>query len=100
MILKWNYAFIIKILQLFKIYAQILIAHSSSILGNIGLHFSLKCPKRYILRYQFIKLDKNAKTMMPIFQKNLLYINGRLSKIRSLHTYVMHRMFYFEQYCM
>ena len=23
--------------------------------------------KSYILRYQFIKLDKNAKTMMPIF---------------------------------
>ena len=25
-------------------------------------------------------------------------MNGVLSKIRSLHTYVMHWMFYFEQY--
>ena len=35
-----------------------------------------------------------------IFFKNiLLYMIGRLSKIRSLHTYAMHRMFYFESYC-
>ena len=68
MILKWNYALIVKILKLFKIYAQILIAHSSSVLRNIGLHFSLEYPKRYILRYHFIKLDKNAKNMMPIFK--------------------------------
>ena len=67
MILKWNYAFMIKILELFKIYAQSLIAHFSSSLRNIGLHFSLKCPKRYILSYQFIKLDKNAKIMKSIF---------------------------------
>ena len=26
-------------------------------------------------------------------------MNSGLSKIRSLHTYVMHRMFYFERYC-
>ena len=26
-------------------------------------------------------------------------MNGGLSKIRSLHTYVMHWMFYFERYC-
>ena len=26
-------------------------------------------------------------------------MNGGLSKIRSLHTYVIHRMFYFERYC-
>ena len=26
-------------------------------------------------------------------------MNGRLSKIRSLHTYAMRRMFYFERYC-
>ena len=50
-----------------KIYAQILIAHYTSILKNIRVHFSLKCPKKYILRYQFIKLDKNAKIMMSIF---------------------------------
>ena len=67
MILKWNYAHIIKIFKVFKIYAQILIAHSSSVLRTIGLHFSLKCPKRYILRYQSIKLAKNAKIMMSIF---------------------------------
>ena len=30
-----------------------------------------------------------------------MYMNGGLSKIRSLHahTYVMYRMFYFERYC-
>ena len=33
------------------------------------------------------------------FKNILLYMNDRLSKIRSLHTYVMHRMFYFEWYC-
>ena len=33
------------------------------------------------------------------FKNILLYMNGRLSKIRSLHTYVMHQMFYFERYC-
>ena len=67
MILKWNYAFIMKILELFRFDAQILIAHSSSVFRDIGLHFSLKCLKRYILRYQFVKLDKNAKIMMSIF---------------------------------
>ena len=30
-------------------------------------YFSLKCPKWYILRYQFIKWDKNAKIMTSIF---------------------------------
>ena len=69
MILKWNYAFIMISLQLFKIYAQILIAHSHSsfILRNIWLHFSLTCPKRYIKRNQFIKVEKNTKIMMSIF---------------------------------
>ena len=67
MILKWNCTFIIKILEIFKFYAQILIAHSSSVLWNIGLHFSFKCPKRYILWYQFLKLDKSANIMMSIF---------------------------------
>ena len=34
------------------------------------------------------------------YSKNILvYTNCRLSKIRSLHTYVMYRMFYFERYC-
>ena len=27
-------------------------------------------------------------------------MSGQLSKIRSLHTYIMYRMFYFEWYCM
>ena len=45
-----------------------MIAHSSSVLRNIGLHFSLKCPKRYVLWYEFIKLDKNAKIMMSFFK--------------------------------
>ena len=67
MILKWNYAFIMKILELLKIYAQIFIIRSSSILRNIGLHFTLKSPKRCILWYQLIKLDKNAKILMSIF---------------------------------
>ena len=33
------------------------------------------------------------------FKNSLLHINGWLSKIRSLHTYDMYRMFYFERYC-
>ena len=37
------------------------------VLGNIWLHFSLKCPKRYILLYCVIKLDKNAKIILSIF---------------------------------
>ena len=77
MIFKLNYAFIMKMLELFKMYAQILIAHSST-LKNIGLHFSPKCPKRYILRYQFIQLNKNAKIMMSIF-------NGCRTKLEFLH---------------
>ena len=32
------------------------------------------------------------------FKNILLYRNGGLAKIRSLHTYVIHRMFYFERY--
>ena len=60
MILKWNYAFIMKILLLIKIYAQILIAHSSSILRNIGLHFSLKCLKRYILPHHTVENVTNS----------------------------------------
>ena len=35
MILKWNYAFIVKIFGHFEMYAQILIAQSSSVLKNI-----------------------------------------------------------------
>ena len=56
-----------KILELLKIYAKILIAHFSSVLRNIGLHFSLKCPKIYILGYLLIKLRKITKFMMSIF---------------------------------
>ena len=37
-----NFSLIMKILELFEIYAQILIAHFSSVLRNIGLHFTLK----------------------------------------------------------
>ena len=44
-----------------------IIFHSFSVLRNIWLHVSLECPKSYILRYQIIKLDKNAKNMMSIF---------------------------------
>ena len=69
--------FFMKILELFLIYAWILIAHSSSILRNIWLNFSLKCTKRYILRYQFIELGKNAKRMM-------LFFNGCSTKSPSL----------------
>ena len=39
--------------------------------------FSLKCPKRYILGYLLIKLHKNAKLMMSIF-------NGRRTKLDFL----------------
>ena len=56
-----------KILKLFKIYAQILIVRSCFVLRNIWMHFSLKGPKRYILLYCFIKLDKSAKIRLPIF---------------------------------
>ena len=66
MILKWNYALIMKIFKVF-IYAQIFIAHYSSILRNIGVHFLLKCPKWYVLRYSFMKLDKNVKIKLSIF---------------------------------
>ena len=58
------------------------------------------------------KLDrlyvKGAKRSMKMWTINfyqsfsiniLLYMNGRLSKIRSVHKYIMHRMFYFEWYC-
>ena len=69
MIFIWNYDFIIKILELFKIYAQILIAHFSSVLRNIELHFFFKCPKRYILGYLLIKLHENTKFTMSIFNK-------------------------------
>ena len=85
MILKWNYAFIMKILELFKIYAQIFIAHSSSILRNIGLHFSLKCPKRGILPYQFKKLDKNAKILVSIFK-------GCRTKLESFTVCYAHKL--------
>ena len=39
-----------------------MITHSSSVTRNIGPHFSSECPKSYILRYQFIKLDKMQKS--------------------------------------
>ena len=42
-----------------------------------------------------------AATFYDNFPKNILRnMNCRLSKIRSFHTYIMHRMFYFERYCM
>ena len=53
MILKWNSAFIMKILEFFEIYAQILIAHSCSVLKNLGCIF-------------------HAKIMMSIFYKGRL----------------------------
>ena len=35
-----------------------------------------------------------------VFQNTkLFYMNCRLSKIRSIHTYVIHRMVYYEPYC-
>ena len=45
-------------------------------------------------------LNVRATNFYKIFFKNvLLYMNGGLSKMCSLHTYVRHRMFYFERYC-
>ena len=41
-----------------------------------------------------------ANNFYKNFFKNIvLYMNGQPSNICSLHTYVMHRMFYFEWYC-
>ena len=47
---------------------------------------------------------RSVKMWHSNFYKNfvkiiLLYMNSGLSNIRSLHTYVMHRIFYFERYC-
>ena len=39
------------------------------------------------------------KLLEDFFLNVLSYMDGKVSKIRSLHTYVMHRMFYFERYC-
>ena len=40
------------------------------------------------------------KNRVDVFFCSSLYMNGGLSKMRSLHTQVMHRMFYFGRYCM
>ena len=32
------------------------------------------------------------------FKNSMMFMNGQLSKIRSVHTYFMHRMFCFEWY--
>ena len=63
-------------------YAQFLIEHSSSIFRNIGLHFSLKCPKTYILPYQFIKLDKNYDVCLT-----LIVISFYLKKFENRNSH-------------
>ena len=65
----------------------VLIVHSSSILWNIGLHFSLKYPERYILLYQFIKLDKIAKIIVSIF-------NGCRTKLGFFYSVECKDMFH------
>ena len=67
MILNRNFVFIMEIMDFFWIYAWTLIVHFCSILRNIELYFSLIYPKRYILVYLFMKLDKSARIIMPIF---------------------------------
>ena len=47
----------------------------------------------------FYNLYLHFTFVVRVFKNVLLCMNVRLSKIRLFHTYVMHRMFYFERYC-
>ena len=47
------------------------------------MDFSLKCPKRYVLRYQFMKLDKNAKIIISINWNFLQCVQGVLGASQS-----------------
>ena len=52
-----------------------------------------KCAKRSVKMW-------TTDFYQNFFKNSLLYMTGQLSKNCSGHTYVMHRMFYFELYCM
>ena len=49
-------------------------------------------------RCQKKRKDVGYKLIQEFFSKKN-FCTWTVSKIRSLHTYVMHRMFYFERYC-
>ena len=50
-------------------------------------------------RCQMKRKDVDYKLLLEFFKNVLLYISSRLSKIRSVHTYVMPRTVYFGWIC-
>ena len=50
-----------------------------------------RCPKKH--------RDVNYKLLYEFFKISLFCLNGRLSKVRSVHTYVITRTVYFDWIC-
>ena len=90
-LLMYNKIFWEKLFQKFVVYIfTLLLAPFASKLVNYWRHkFSVKGAKRSVKMW--------TTNFYKSFSQNILmYMSSRLSKIRSLHTYVIHRTIYFD----
>ena len=56
-------------------------------------------PKQTVGGIKYVCTDPTARVQHNIFKNILLYVSSRLSKIRSVHTYIMPRTVYFGWIC-